>query len=76
MIQKEYFICNSKNPKLINLLSRLDKLVIEKDKQIFSDNFNHLISDYNLDQLNWQDNFVGEHSSEIIETLGLFFDLW
>ncbi len=76
MTQKDNFICNPKNPEFTSLLFRLDKLILERDKQRFSDNFNHLIVDYNLDQNDWQNNFTGEYSSEIITILALIFDLW
>jgi len=68
--------CNSKNPEFKKLLSSIDILTHENNKQRFSDNCNHFIVDSNLDQNDWQKNFVGEYSSEIIEILSRSLKLW
>ena len=76
MTQKISYICNFKNLEFTNLLSRLDNLVTEIDKQKFTGLFNQIIVDYNLDQNDWQNNFTGEYSSKIIRIITLIFDLW
>jgi len=76
MKQNTQIECSLKNPNFATLLSSLNKLVVERKKQEFSDSFNKTITTYNLDYKNWQKNFKGKYSVQIIDVITLLLALW